>query len=67
MEVAYMFPSCVWIEKLNFKVSKLKNNLDEFKKQGLKIKRSNKNGEQYDDYDNIDFSDAILKIFPRVN
>ena len=67
MEVAYMFPSCVWIEKLNFNVSKLKNNLDEFKKQGLKIKRSNKNGEQYDDYDNKDFSDAILKIFPRVN
>ena len=61
-----MFPSCVWVEKLNFNTDKLKSNLDEFKKQGLKVNLSNMNGEQYDDYKNKDLSDVILRNFPTV-
>ena len=65
MDVLEMFPSCVWVENLNFNTDKLKSNLDEFKKQGLKVQFSNVNGDQYDDYKNKDLSDAILEILPK--
>jgi len=67
MDVLEMFPSCVWVENLNFNTDKLKSNLDEFKKQGLKVKLSNRNGDQYDDYRNKDLSDVILRSFPKVH
>tara|TARA_Y100001968_G_scaffold41097_1_gene31156 strand:+ start:175 stop:756 length:582 start_codon:yes stop_codon:yes gene_type:complete len=67
MDVLEMFPSCVWVEKLNFNTDKLKSNLDEFKKQGLKVKHSNINGDQYEDYRNKDLTDAILRSFPKVH
>ena len=66
MEVAYFFPSCVWLEKLNFDLEKLKQDLDLFAEKGRLIKRSNMAGLQYDNYLNADLSDAILKTFPRV-
>ena len=66
MEVAYFFPSCVWIEKLNFDLKKLKEDLDLFTEKGKLVDRSNKIGLQYDNYLNADLSDAILRTFPRV-
>ena len=66
MEVAYFFPSCVWLEKLNFDLEKLKQDLDLFAEKGRLIERSNMAGLQYDNYLNADLSDAILRTFPRV-
>ena len=67
MEVAYFYPTCVWVEKLNFDTNELKNDLYKFKEQDKKIKRSNKKGEQYDNYINTSLSEAIIKTFPRVD
>tara|TARA_B100000287_G_scaffold258541_1_gene243063 strand:- start:565 stop:1182 length:618 start_codon:yes stop_codon:yes gene_type:complete len=65
MEVLEFFPSCVIVEKLNFKRDTLESNLDEFKEKGSKVQFSNVNGDQYNDYRNKDLSDAILEILPR--
>ena len=66
MEVAYFFPSCVWIEKLNFDLEKLIQDVDLFAEKGRLIERSNIVGLQYDNYLNADLLDSILRTFPRV-
>ncbi len=66
MEVAYFFPTCVWVEKLNFNLKKLKEDIDLFVEKGKLIDRSNKKGLQYDNYINAKLSEAIIKTFPRV-
>ena len=67
MQVTYFFPSCVWIEKLNFDLKKLKEDLDLFTEKGKLVDRSNKIGLQYDNYIDANLSDAILRTFPRVS
>ena len=67
MQVTYFFPSCVWIEKLNFDLKKLKEDLDLFKEKGKLVERSNKIGLQYDNYIDANLSNAILRTFPRVS
>ena len=66
MEVAYFFPSCVWIEKLNFDLEKLIQDVDLFAEKGRLIERSNIVGLQYDNYLNADLLNSILRTFPRV-